>query len=100
MALTLFYHPLSSYCHKVLVALYELGTTFDARIIDLGSEAERALLGKHWALCKFPVIHDAERGRSLPESSIIIEYVDRYYPGTTPLIPRDTDRAIEVRLWD
>jgi glutathione S-transferase len=100
MSLTLYYHPLSSYCHKVLVALYELGTSFDARIIDLSSEADRALLEAHWPLCKFPVIHDSKRGRTVPESSTIIEYLDEFYPGSRPLIPRDADRAIDVRLWD
>ena len=29
MSLTLYAHPLSSYCQKVLVALYENGTAFD-----------------------------------------------------------------------
>ena len=100
MSLTLYYHPLSSYCHKVLIALYEAGTSFDAEIIDLGNEAQRATLGSHWALCKFPVIYDSDRDRSLPESSTIIEYLDRYYPGNKPLIPIDGESAIEVRLWD
>ena len=35
MSLTLYYHPLSSYCHKALVGLYELGTPFEPRLIDL-----------------------------------------------------------------
>src|SRR5579862_1978777 len=100
MPLTLYYHPLSSYCHKVLIALYEAGTPFNAQIVDLGNEDHRATLRAHWPLCKFPVIHDPGRDRSLPESSIIIEYLDRYYPGNKPLIPADADRAIEVRLWD
>lgn len=34
MALTLHYHPLSSYCHKVLIALYELDIPFDANLLD------------------------------------------------------------------
>jgi len=29
MSLTLYFHPLSSYCQKVLIALYETGTPFD-----------------------------------------------------------------------
>jgi glutathione S-transferase len=28
MPLKLYYHPLSSYCHKVLIALYENATPF------------------------------------------------------------------------
>jgi glutathione S-transferase len=54
MSLTLYYHPLSSFCHKVLIALYEHGTGFEKRIIDLGSDADRAELRTLWPLCKFP----------------------------------------------
>jgi glutathione S-transferase len=100
MPLTLYYHPLSSYCHKVLIALYEAGTAFDARIVDLGDPGDREVLRSHWPLCKFPVLHDSERDRSFPESSVIIEYLDRHYPGGKPLIPVDRDSALETRLWD
>ncbi len=100
MSLTLYYHPLSSYCHKVLIGLYETGTSFDARIIDLGDESHRDLLRSHWPLCKFPVLHDARRNRSLPESSAIIDYLDHHYPGARSLIPSDRDSEMEVRLWD
>jgi len=100
MSLTLYYHPLSSYCHKVLIALYEAGTTFHAELIDLGNEDHREILRGHWPLCKFPVLHDAARNRSLPESSTIIEYLDHHYPAARPLIPTDRDSAMEVRLWD
>lgn len=100
MSLTLYYHPLSSYCHKVLIALYEAGTPFNAQIIDLSDEEQREILRSHWPLCKFPVLHNSERNRSLPESSAIIDYLDHHYPGKKPLIPTDRDSAIEVRLWD
>lgn len=99
MALTLYYHPLSSYCHKVLIALYEAGTPFNAQIINLGDEAERALLQSHWQLAKFPVLHDSESKLNLPESSIIIEYLDRF-TGHKPLIPNNPESALQVRLWD
>jgi len=98
--LTLYYHPLASYCHKVLVALYERGIEFKPHIVDLGNEDDRKLLGAHWPLCKFPVLHDAERDVSLPESSIIIEYLDRRFPDQPPMIPSDAELALEVRLWD
>jgi glutathione S-transferase len=100
MSLTLYYHPLSSYCHKVLIALYENATDFDRRIIDLGDVAQRAELQALWPLVKFPVIHDAARQRTVPESTIIIEYLDRLFPGANALIPGDWDSALEVRLWD
>ena len=31
MTLTLYYHPLASFCHKVLVALYEMQKQKDGR---------------------------------------------------------------------
>ena len=33
MSLRLYFHPLSSFCHKVLVALYETGTPFVPEIV-------------------------------------------------------------------
>ena len=36
MSLMLYYHPLSSFCLKVLMALYEHGTEFDQRSVNLG----------------------------------------------------------------
>ncbi len=100
MAITLYYHPLASFCHKVLVAFYENGTSFDRRLIDLGAAADRAELAAIWPLCKFPVIRDAARHRDVPESSSIIEYIDHYYPGAAPLVPPEWEAAHEVRLWD
>ena len=100
MSLTLYYHPLASFCHKVLVALYENGTQFERRIIDLGNQADRAELQTLWPFCKFPVIRDHARKRDVPETSVIIEYLDRFFGGERPLIPRDRDAALEVRLWD
>ena len=42
MSLTLHFHPLASYCHKVLIALYENGTPFTPNMVDLANETERA----------------------------------------------------------
>lgn len=89
MSLTLYYHPLSSYCHKVLIALYENGIEFDRRIIDLTDAADRAELQALWPIGKFPVLRDHARQRNLPESSVIIEYLDRLYPGEQRLVPDD-----------
>src|SRR5690606_1095938 len=49
---------------------------------------------------KFPVLQDAARGQVVPESSVIIEYLDRHYPGAKRLIPENGDAAREVRLKD
>ena len=100
MSLTLYYHPLASFCQKVLIALYENGTEFEKRIIDLGNEGDRAELQALWPFRKFPVIRDHARQRDVPETTVIIEYLDRFFAGERPLIPGDWDEALEVRLWD
>lgn len=100
MTLTLFYHPLSSYCHKVLTALYENGNTFDPQIVNLGDPQEKAQLQARWPVGKFPVIHDSERDRNVAESSIIIEYLDRFYRGDQAMIPTEASEALQVRHWD
>lgn len=97
--LTLHYHPLSSYCHKVLIALDVLGIDLDKRLLNLGDPAERAAYLALWPTGKMPLLVD--QGRPVPETSIIIEYLQRYHagPGRT-LIPFDPDAALNVRLWD
>jgi len=100
MNLQLLYHPLASFCWKVSIALYENGTPFTGRIIDLGDPEQSSELQGYWAVGKFPLLRDLERQQVIPESSIIIEYLDRQYPGAQPLIPRDFDQALKARLWD
>lgn len=98
-ALTLHYHPLSSYCHKVLIAADELGVELDKRLLNLGDPAERAAYQALWPTAKMPLLVD--QGRPIPESSIIIEHLQHHHarPGRT-LIPHDPDAALQVRLWD
>jgi glutathione S-transferase len=100
MALTFYFHPLSSYCHKALIALYENATPFVAKVVNLQDPAESEAFRKLWPVRKFPLLHDADRDRTIPESSIIIEYLDQYYPGRTRFIPSDPDVARETRLQD
>jgi glutathione S-transferase len=100
MTLQLHFHPLASFCHKVLIALYENGTEFEPRLVDLGDETASAAFKALWPIGKMPVLHDTARGRVVPESSIIIEYLARHYPGPTALVPADPDLARETRLCD
>jgi glutathione S-transferase len=100
VSLRLYYHPLASFCHKVLIALYERGIAFEKRFVDLLNEDDQAALAAVWPLRKFPVIHDSIRGRNVAETSIIIEYLDQHFDGAPPLIPADPEEALEVRLWD
>jgi glutathione S-transferase len=100
MSLTLHFHPLSSFCHKVLIALYENDTPFTPQIVDLGDAAQRDALRELWPIGKFPVLRDAARGETVAESSIIIEYLDRHYPGKTKFIPANADEARATRMSD
>jgi glutathione S-transferase len=100
MALTLYFHPLASFCWKALIALYENDTPFEPRIVDLMNEASRAELFEIWPIGKFPVVRDSARNRTVPESTVIIEYLAQYYPGKTALVPSDPELAWQVRLSD
>jgi glutathione S-transferase len=98
--LALYYHPLASFCHKVLLALYENATPFEGRIVDFGNEADTARFLNLWPMGKIPVLRDEARDRTLPETTIIIEHLDRYYPGKVALIPHDETQGLDARLWD
>jgi glutathione S-transferase len=100
MSLTLYFHPLASYCHKVLIALYENDIEFEKRFIDLGNASDRDALQAIWPFAKFPVLRDHGRHRDVPESTIIIEYLDHFFAGDVRLIPAEWDEALDVRLWD
>jgi len=100
MTLRLHFHPLSSYCHKVLIALYENETPFEKEIVDFGNEASAAAFRKLAPAGKMPVLCDEARGETVPESTIIIEYLGRHYPGRMALIPADPDLALKTRLVD
>jgi len=100
MTLRLYYHPLSSFCQKALIALYETGTAFTPQIVDLRDEKDRGAFLKLWPIGKFPVMKDEARDRLVPESSIIIEYLAQHYPGKSTLMPADGDAARQTRLRD
>lgn len=100
MSLTLYCHPLASYCWKVLIALYESGTPFEKVVVNLGDPAERARLAQLWPIAKFPVLEDHARKQVVAESTIVIEYLAQHYPGAAALLPTDPARALQARLWD
>jgi len=100
MTLRLYFHPLSHYCQKALIALYENDTPFTPQVVDLGDPAERAAFLKVWPLGKFPVLRDEARGVTVPESNVIIEYLALHYPGPVPLVPDDPEQAWNVRRID
>jgi glutathione S-transferase len=100
MSLTLYFHPLSSFCWKVLIAFYETDIPFEPKLVDLGDPAERVAFQAVWPLAKFPVLRDESRGRTVPESTLIIEYLAQNYPAGAGLIPTNQDLNRQVRLLD
>jgi glutathione S-transferase len=100
MSLTLYLHPLSSYCHKSLIALYETGTPFETVEVNLGDPQSASAFKAIWPVGKFPVLRDGANGRVIPESTSIIEYLARHHPGPAKLIPEQPEAAFEVRARD
>ena len=96
MSLTLYSHPFSSYCQKVLVALWENETPFTYRHLEEPGAGEE--LNALWPFGKFPMLVDD--GRTIVESSIIIEHLDLHHRGAARLLPDDRDAALEVRFMD
>jgi len=93
VSLVLYEHPFAMYCWKALIALYERDVPFTAELV----EADRSALAALWPPASIPVLVDD--GAVVPESSIIVEHLDRH-GDAPPLIPIDPDDALQARLWD
>jgi len=96
MSLKLFAHPLSSYCQKALIALYENDIHFEYRKLD--DPKANAELEVLWPIKRFPVLVD--EGHTVVEATIIIEYLGLHHPGPVELIPKDARAALDVRMMD
>ncbi|MFS8978016.1 glutathione S-transferase family protein [Cupriavidus necator] len=94
----LFAHPFSSYCQKVLVALYENAIPFEFRMLSPEHEQNMAEHAELWPLKRMPVLVDGDR--TVLESSIIIEYLDIHHRGPVRWLPESPDAALDVRLLD
>ncbi|MGF1593158.1 MAG: glutathione S-transferase family protein [Kiloniellaceae bacterium] len=94
----LYAHPFSSYCQKVLIALYENATPFTYRV--LGPDDPEALeeWSRLWPMKRFPMLVDDDQ--PVVESSIIIEYIALRWPGPQRFLPADPRAALEVRKLD
>lgn len=97
--LVLHYHPLSSYCWKATIAIDALGIDVRRQLLDLSDPGQRDAYFARWPIGKMPLLVDGDR--AIPETSIIIEHLQRHHarPGVR-LIPDDFDAALDVRLWD
>lgn len=100
MSYNLYYHPLSSYCWKALIALYEADVEFEKHFVDLMNPTERAAFLKLNPLGKFPVLGDSALEHPIIESSILIEYLARREPAAARLLPEAPDAALPIRARD
>jgi glutathione S-transferase len=94
----LYAHPFSSYCQKVVIALYENHTPFDFRMLGPGDEQAAAEHAALWPLKRMPVLLDG--GRTVVEATIIIEHLGLHHPGPVQLLPEDRRAALDVRVMD
>lgn len=100
MTLHLYYHPFSSYCQKVMIALHERELPYQAHLVDLGDERSKAEFAAIWPYAKFPVLHDDSGRVTLPESTVIIEYLDTLPSPAPRLIPDDPTHLRAIHLLD
>ncbi|WP_439813567.1 glutathione S-transferase family protein [Zavarzinia sp. CC-PAN008] len=100
MSLSLFAHPLSSYCQKVTIGLYENAIPFAWRQLGAGDDAAatEAEWAARWPMKRMPVLVDG--ARTVVEATIILEYLDLHHPGPVRLLPTDPRAALEVRFLD
>jgi glutathione S-transferase len=98
MSMKLYAHPFSSYCQKVLIALYENAIPFELRLLSQDDEQVTAEHAALWPLRRMPVLVD--EGRAVVEASIIVEHLELHHPGPVRLIPEDPRCALGVRMMD
>src|SRR5512147_831457 len=94
----LYAHPFSSYCQKVLIALYENDTPFEFCLLAPDHAENGAKFAALWPLKRMPLLVDA--GRTVMEASIIVEHLGLHHPGPVRLIPEDARDALPVRMMD
>jgi len=93
----LHYNPISTYSQKVLIAFYEKGIEFESNIVNLMDPDDLAKYREVYPMGKIPclVIND---DHLIPESSIIIEYIDGM--GEPRLIDGDSEQTRKIRFKD
>jgi glutathione S-transferase len=96
----LYYFPVSPYSQKALIALDEKNVQAELQLVNLADKAEHEAFSKISRFGKVPYLRDEARDWGVPESSIIIEYVDTHVAGGTTLVPKDTEQSRQARFHD
>jgi len=92
-----YYNPISTYSQKVLIALYEKGIKFEPNVVRLTDPEEGAKYREVYPLGKIPCLV-LDDGYLIPESSIIIEYIDGM--AGPRLIDGDSEQTRKIRFKD
>jgi len=92
-----FGHPFSSYCQKVLIALWADDTPFEYRTVGPDQPGNQAELARRWPFGKFPLLIDDDE--TVVESTVIIEHLQARHPGRNRWIPAG-DEGRRVRFLD
>ncbi len=100
MSLTLHAHPLSSFCWKALIGLYETGAAFENAMVNLGDPVGREAFLKLSPMGKMPALRDDARDETVIETTVILDYLDAHYPGRVRFTPSNPDFAWRMRFWD
>ena len=95
----LYYFPPSTYSQKALIALEEKNVSFEREIVNLFDDQVRAEYREFYPLGKIPLLK-RDDGWIIPESSIIVEFLDTEYPDAHSLIPSDPTLARQTRFMD
>lgn len=95
----LYFAYLSTYSQKTLLGMYERGVEFTPHLVDLTDPEARAEYQKLYPFGKVPLLI-RDDGRMIPESSIILEYIDTGLDGGPYLIPKDPESSRRVRFLD
>jgi glutathione S-transferase len=98
MSLSLYAHPFSSYCQKVLIAFYENATPFTLKLLSSDTLENGKEFAALWPIQHMPLLRDGEL--SVMESTIIIEHLQLSHPGPVRLLPGDPVKALRTRFMD
>ena len=91
--------PLSSYAHKVQIAFEEKGLTYERINVNLMDPQAAEEYRKIYPIGKVPCLF-LDNDHMIPESSIIVEYLDQHFEPKDSLIPSDPELGRQVRFKD
>lgn len=94
----LYYHPLSTYSQKVTIALHEKQIDFETEEVMLMDPEARERYRAIYPLGKIPLLVNGDE--HVPESSVIVEYLDQRFPDSVRLIPTEVELSRRTRAMD